>query len=907
MKDPDIAFRRKMSEYGLYPGLIEWDGRIHHFPGKGEAEKNPRNKSGWYVGFRDRCGGQFGDFSQGMPAKGIPWQMKRDKPPTEAEREHWKHQDAKPTKRQVAARTRAAEEVGAAWEAAVPANRTNVHPYLEAKHIDRDYARVRVLKKGTLGLKIMGRDYTVPQDILLIPMRKNNKLVNVQRILGTSKRYWPGAEVVGAFCAVGGALFKKNKPLYLCEGWATAWSISECMKTVCIVAFNTGGLLPVAKRIREKYGKVRLIIAADNDRWSSLHDDTPNPGVYYATKVAEEVDAEVAIPNFRDLTTKPADFNDLHRMEGPNTVRKWLNPKQANQALTVPQPGRESDPKLDKYVEEWKTKPPFRCLGVLNGIYHYLPDALGQIVKLSAEQHGNKAHLFQLAPMAWWEEEVRDDWGRVRWDRAGEALMWRSHKIGVFQPGRIRGRGFWRDEDGQIVAHFGDELLGPNAEGFVRPQKYHAQNRIYTRLPPIAGPSDKEAMTVEESQAIVDMFASQAWDDELSGYLLAGWVAMAPFSGALDRPPHVWLTGSTGCGKTTIIRCMVMPLLGDMRLYAEGGTTEAGLRRELQGDAFPVVLDHAEYKTARAELRRILELARSASLSGGRILRGGSGSRKSFRATSMFLLASDAAKLHDESYEWHFTVLGLRSPHFLSPCERRKEDWEAIQRELTRRFTVEAGHRLLARTLKWFRSGKFDKLHAVVRSAADEAFYDERVVDQLGTLATGTWSMLTDEIPEQEEVVEWFRTLLIKSYRAGYEPEGFKVLREILQGPEVVRTDDSELHVRTAGQLVMLVASGPVTPTTIPHRDIVQTLKRCGMKLSRREDGQQILRISIRSTWVRRRLGKTPYRESWKELLRTIPGAGAGLSCRFGGHVPRSRTVDVPLAALTDQGHDRAA
>ena len=223
MKDPDIAFRRKMSEYGLYPGLIEWDGRIHHFPGKGEAEKNPRNKSGWYVGFRDRCGGQFGDFSQGMPAKGIPWQMKRDKPPTEAEREHWKHQDAKPTKRQVAARTRAAEEVGAAWEAAVPANRTNVHPYLEAKHIDRDYARVRVLKKGTLGLKIMGRDYTVPQDILLIPMRKNKKLVNVQRIFGKAKRYWPSAEVIGTVCVVGGDHFKRNKKtLYLCEGWATA-------------------------------------------------------------------------------------------------------------------------------------------------------------------------------------------------------------------------------------------------------------------------------------------------------------------------------------------------------------------------------------------------------------------------------------------------------------------------------------------------------------------------------------------------------------------------------------------------------------------------------------------------------------------------------------------------------------
>ena len=119
-----------MSEYGLDPGPISWDRRVHHFPGKGKAEKN---KSAWYVAFDDRTGGVFGDYSQGLPEKGIPWQMKRDRPPTKAEREEWARRDRESLKRQAKARKRATAEVQAAWEAAVPANRTSAHPYLVAK------------------------------------------------------------------------------------------------------------------------------------------------------------------------------------------------------------------------------------------------------------------------------------------------------------------------------------------------------------------------------------------------------------------------------------------------------------------------------------------------------------------------------------------------------------------------------------------------------------------------------------------------------------------------------------------------------------------------------------------------------------------------------------------------------
>ena len=329
------AFRAKMREtLGIDPGSIKWDGEVHRFPGK---DKKRRNDAGWYCAFPDGARGVFGDHSQGISDKGIDWQLKRDMPVTPEQRAEWAREKKRRKAAKIAAQERAAEECGAAWEAASPATRGG-HPYLTAKKLSRHIKDVRILKAGTKGLRILGGPYTVKEDTLLIPMwAKARRLANLQRINSEGKKFWPSAEVVGLYLIVGAKLFDRKNPLiYLCEGWATAWSVSGCAEATAVVAFNTGGLLPVAKRIRDKYTDLRLIIAADNDRWTSLSDDTPNPGVWYATKAAEEVGADVAIPDFKDLSGKPTDFNDLHRLEGPKAVRKWLDPASAGSALTAP-------------------------------------------------------------------------------------------------------------------------------------------------------------------------------------------------------------------------------------------------------------------------------------------------------------------------------------------------------------------------------------------------------------------------------------------------------------------------------------------------------------------------------------------------------------------------------------------
>jgi putative DNA primase/helicase len=91
------------------------------------------------------------------------------------------------------------------------------------------------------------------------------------------------------------------------------------------VAFDAGNLAKVAERVRGQLPRARLVIAADNDRWTT----TPieNPGVHYAKAAAREVGAALFIPEFKDLATKPTDFNDLQALEGIQAVLDQLQPK----------------------------------------------------------------------------------------------------------------------------------------------------------------------------------------------------------------------------------------------------------------------------------------------------------------------------------------------------------------------------------------------------------------------------------------------------------------------------------------------------------------------------------------------------------------------------------------------------
>jgi len=131
--------------------------------------------------------------------------------------------------------------------------------------------------------------------ILVIPMRRNDRLVGVQ-LIGEDgkKKFLQGQASKGAsFC-----MNAKGLPI-LCEGYATALSIRECMKANNIkyaiyVCFSASNMKLIAREIGGK-----LLVVADND----------------SNRVGELVAIEAQQPYWLSDTVGE-DFNDYHKRVG---------------------------------------------------------------------------------------------------------------------------------------------------------------------------------------------------------------------------------------------------------------------------------------------------------------------------------------------------------------------------------------------------------------------------------------------------------------------------------------------------------------------------------------------------------------------------------------------------------------
>ncbi len=142
-----------------------------------------------------------------------------------------------------------------------------------------------------------------------------------QKKNGRDKNFWPaGLAKKGHFFLIGGI---PDRLLLIAEGFATAASLHQATKLPVAVAFDAGNLLPVAKNLRAKYKRAKILICADDDYLTE-----GNPGVTHARNAAMAVEGEVVFPVFTDErqtdTKGPTDFNDLHLLEGLHLVTKQV-------------------------------------------------------------------------------------------------------------------------------------------------------------------------------------------------------------------------------------------------------------------------------------------------------------------------------------------------------------------------------------------------------------------------------------------------------------------------------------------------------------------------------------------------------------------------------------------------------
>jgi putative DNA primase/helicase len=585
-------------------------------------------------------------------------------------------------------------------------------------------------------------------------------------------------------------------------------------------------------------------------------------------------------------------------------------------------PGTDASPgpadrQLDHGPARWDA---FTILGFNRGTYFYHPAAAGQITALNANMHSSN-NLFGIAPLEWW----RSRWPRynkdgdivgVDWQSLTSDLMEAQHKVGIYDPWRVRGAGVWLDGD-KAVMHLGDRLVIDGKSVDVR-KGPEGTSYIYDKTKAIKGPGNAKPMDDDDGLAIIMLASKFNWEENSAGMLLVGWVFLAPICGALDWRPHIWLTAAAGSGKSTVLERFVLVLLGDFACVPIGGSTEPGIRQELSSAALPVVFDEAESneEADKTRMTKVIDAARVSSSRGqGKVMKGTPGGvGMAFALRSMWFLCSIATALKNSADKTRFAVLTLIKSTEKMSAEQAARQWAQIDAELAQVATPQNGRAMIARA--------FSMVHIVraavpvFTTACAAHLGTQRLGDQYGTLCAGAWCLANSRVPTEQDAVNWLTAYpLTKSAEESQSEADEKMLYEAVTQhqirAEVIGSGSQARTVREIAQVAMgwagAVPKGLLSPAELRGEEPLDAaeaqrlLGRHGMK-ARPEgvvgpDGQQtgpVLLLATNSKAIKGILRGTPWPECWVRVLLRLHGSVRVGAQRF-NEIGVSKAVAVPL------------
>jgi hypothetical protein len=381
----------------------------------------------------------------------------------------------------------------------------------------------------------------------------------------------------------------------------------------------------------------------------------------------------------------------------------------------------------------------------------YFLDTLGAVAGLVASSSGKGPIGYLFAGRSGFLEWAWPRFGRKRKDGSAEVVGWEADNarqalvdgcawVGQFAlEDQVRGRGAWRDDDGGLIYHAGNEVFiggkwrtcGEHGR-FI----YPARSRIErpSARPQPAGPGSP-------GDFLLELLRTFNWDrGELDARLMLGWVMTAKIGGALDRRPVVFVNGAEGSGKS-VLHDLVRGVMNGA-LIASSNTTQAGVYQRLQQDSVAIMVDELEAKDDTRTVDKILELARIA-YSGDKMQRGGKdGVGKEFALRSSFMGSSISKPATDAQDDSRMAVLMLRERERAGD----RPDWSLNEIDAQ-------GRHLLRRLFDWW--PRWAELNQVFRALMIELGHSDRACDTFAPLAAGAHVALFDELPDEVELEQW--------------------------------------------------------------------------------------------------------------------------------------------------------
>jgi len=347
-------------DYGLIIEHPILDGQFRNTPVLGH---NPKKKVGWYVGQEISISGgktivsaTYGDFRKGV-SHTFKSSSKGNSALTKADRE--KYQQAMEANQKLVDAEKAEAQGRAAKTAQVEFNQlsdTGTSQYLKRKQVSGH------------GVKYGNRFIAIPIMGINGVLRGIQKIFDAGNVFydGTisktgDKRFGGNVEIKGAFHLLGD-ITTDTTTLYFAEGYSTAAAVYEAVNIPTVCCFNATNLPKVIEQYRAKYPNIQFIIAADDDQFADTNgNEKPNTGKIAAGKAANKYRCLIVSPTFKDLSTKPTDFNDLLVLSGTHAVKQQLSTKTALEPhYPHPDyiPSRTISFNLSKIINDWTTLNP---------------------------------------------------------------------------------------------------------------------------------------------------------------------------------------------------------------------------------------------------------------------------------------------------------------------------------------------------------------------------------------------------------------------------------------------------------------------------------------------------------------------------------------------------------------------
>jgi putative DNA primase/helicase len=847
------------------------DGKLHRYHVAGDKG---RSRNGWAVlHIDDHPAGKFG-CNKRYAGEQFTWTMKGTRPLTPDERRELKAiAKDRAAQRQAEIeinQANAAQRALALYEAGEPVTE---HPYLTLKGVPSS-PKLRVGNWYYID-EDTGEEILVSDRALIVPMMDPAlRIHSLQAIIddgegGFRKQYLKHGSKEGKFVSIGKP---RDNVILIAEGLATGLSLWQCTAHAVIVAFDSGNLIHAAKEVRRVLPDATILLCADNDAWT--HTPIENPGTHYAHIAAAAVNGLVVHPEFINTDSKPTDFNDLHQIEGEEIVREMIDralapPVEAAETAMIDEAGPvdataglpSATPPGPQSGDEGPGKNPhFAILGYDHETYYFFQFEKRQVLHYTSAQM-NDGGFIQLATINWWQDNFPAANDAINKKGAMEFLMRTANKRGIFSPNNLRGRGAWYD-NGRSIYHHGQRLTvdGETVDVTRIKSKFVYELGIDLRAPADVG------LTDDEGYALLDLAERFRWSMPGSAALLAGWVTLAPLCGALRWRPHIWLTGNAGSGKSTIVESYVNGLLDGVALYAQGNSTEPGLRQMLKADALPVIIDETEQNEEKdvQRMQSILSLMRQSSTeSQARTYKGTTfGNAMYFHIRSMFCLSSIQVGVKHKSDSERISILTLK-PAMIGA--KAAEQWEELKEQIHKLIVMDPdiSARLLRRSLDMLPT--ILKNIEVFKSAAARVFKSQRAGDQYGTLLAGCFALISGKEANQADA-EW----LINSYEwkdhvdEGGVDEGQNALMGLLEshirGPQGIDLTVFEVLSAAKNRYVKGIELDPAIATAM--------LARYGMKI----DGNYLL-LSNASNELRSLMSDTTFKADWRGVLLRLPGS----------------------------------